>query len=282
VVAEAPRLLTPATIRELARRYDIRPSRALGQNFVVDQNTIRRVVKLAQVTERDRVIEVGAGIGALTLALSAAAERVLAVEIDRRLVPALEEVTRGLANTELIVADALTLDYASVLGGVTHRLVANLPYGVATPLIAHLLETVPEIDDMVFMVQREIGERLVARPGTDAYGGVSVLVAYHAETKVLGKVPRAVFWPVPKVESLLVRLTRRPPSVSVQGAELMRVVRAAFSQRRKILRNALAAGLELEPERVAAAIANAGIDPGARAETLGLTEFARLTEALKV
>lgn len=276
-----PRLLTPSDIGDLARRHQIQPARALGQNFVVDQNTIRRIVRLAGVSKADRIIEVGAGIGALTLALADAAAHVTAIELDRHLIPALTEVLAGVGNVDVIVGDAMRTDYASLVHGGEHRLVANLPYNIATPLIATLLEEVPQITDFVVMVQREAGERFVAPPGSKTYGGVSLLVAYHCEARLLGKVPASVFWPVPKVESLIVRLTRRPAPVEVSSQELMRVVRAAFGQRRKTVRNSLAAVLEIPPAQVEQALAAAGIDPDARAESLGLKEFAALTEALR-
>lgn len=276
------KLLSPADIGELARRYGIVPSKSLGQNFVIDQNTIRRIVRLAEVTPTDRIIEVGAGMGTLTLALAEAAERVTAIELDRKLIPALNEVLEGVENVEVIVGDAMRMDFAPLVAGGSYRMVANLPYNIATPLIADLLQERPEIGDFVVMVQREAGERFVATPGSKAYGGVSLLVAYHAEAKLIGKVPASVFWPVPNVESLLVRLTRRPTALGdVTGPELMRVVRAAFSQRRKTIRNTLASGLGLQVGEVEAALGRAGVDPGARAESLGLEDFAGLVRVLR-
>ncbi|HEX2052223.1 MAG TPA: 16S rRNA (adenine(1518)-N(6)/adenine(1519)-N(6))-dimethyltransferase RsmA [Actinomycetota bacterium] len=277
----ARKLLSPADVRELARRYGITPSKALGQNFVIDQNTIRRIVRLAEIQPSDRVVEVGAGLGTLTLGLAEAASSVTAIELDRKLVPALEEVVQGIANVRIVVGDAMRLDYGPLLGQPPYRMVANLPYNIATPLLAGLLQERPEITDFVVMVQREVGERFVAAPGSKTYGGVSVLVAYHAEARALGRVPPSVFWPVPKVESILVRLTRRPLTGDVGGEELMRVVRAAFGQRRKTVRNTLASGLEMDPADVEAALDDAGIDPGRRAESLSLEEFAGLVRALR-
>jgi len=275
------RQLTPTQIRDLARRHGFRPSKALGQNFVVDPNTIRRIVRLASPQADDRVLEVGAGVGALTVALAHEAAWVTAVEIDRRLLPALQEVVGGLGNVTVVAGDAMSLDFGSLLGGAATRLVSNLPYGIATPLLARLLGERPEIGDFLVMVQREVGERLAAAAGSKGYGAISVLVAYHCTASVVGAVPRSVFWPQPAVDSVLVRLVRHPPSVSVSPSELMRVVHAAFGQRRKTVRNALSSGLSLAPEVVEAALATAGLDPSARAETLGLQAFARLTEALQ-
>lgn len=272
--------LTATRIRDLARRHGFRPSQALGQNFVVDPNTIRRIVRLAQIRPEDRVLEIGAGLGALTVALAEQAASVIAVEIDRRLLPALGEVVGDLPNVEVVAGDAMGLDYRGLLAGRPHRLVANLPYNIATPLVADLLAGVPEVVDLVVMVQREAGERLVAPPGSKVYGAVSVRVAYHCEARLLGRVPPTVFWPVPAVESVLVRLTRRPSPVEVDPTELMTVVQAAFGQRRKTIRNSLVSVLHRPPSEVEAALAAAGIDPAARAETVGLAAFARLAKAL--
>lgn len=281
MVEEPPRLLSPTDIGELARRHLIQPSKALGQNFVIDQNTIRRIVRLSEIAPTDRIIEVGAGVGTLTLALANAAAQVVAIELDRKLIPALTEVLDGAENVEVVVADAMKVDYSRLVGGGEARLVANLPYNIATPLVAKLLEEAPQISDFVIMVQKEAGMRFVAPPGSRTYGAVSVMVAYHCDAKLLGKVPPSVFWPVPKVESLLVRLTRRPAPVEVSFPDLMRVVRAAFGQRRKTVRNSLAAGLELSVDEVETAIRRAGIDPDARAESLGLKEFAQLAEGFR-
>ena len=280
VEGKGRKLLTPSDIRDLARRYDIQPSKALGQNFVVDPNSIRRIVRLAEVAPTDRVVEVGAGLGTLTLALADSAASVVAIELDRKLIPALAEVLQGIDNVEVVVGDALALDYSGLLPARGGRMVSNLPYNIATPLVARLLQEVPGLEDMVIMVQREVGERLVATPGSKVYGAVSVLVAYHCDARMLGRVPPSVFWPVPKVESLLVRLTRRPAPVEVSWPALMRVVRAAFGQRRKTLRNSLAAGLDLPAAEVQAAVRRAGIEPDVRAETLSLEEFAKLANAL--
>lgn len=274
-------LLTATAIRELARIHGIHPSRALGQNFVMDPNTIRRVVRLAGITSADDVVEVGAGLGALTLGLAEAAGTVLAVEIDRGVLPALEEVAGGLPNVRILQADAMAVDWAAELGDGRWRMVSNLPYNISTPLLATLLGGVPQIGDFLVMVQREAGERLVAGPGSRTYGAVSVLVALHAEAELVGAVPRTVFWPHPGVDSVLVRLTRRDrPAVDVAPARLMRVVRGGFAHRRKTLRNALTTALGLDSTEVEAGLRAAGVDPGGRAESLGIEDFARIAEVL--
>jgi 16S rRNA (adenine1518-N6/adenine1519-N6)-dimethyltransferase len=253
--------------------HGIRPSRALGQNFVVDPNTVRRIARLAGIGPGDRVVEIGAGLGSLTLALVETGASVTAVEVDRHLLPALRSVVEPLGVT-VVAADATTLDWDPLLGADAWTLVANLPYNVATPLVADLLDQVPQITRMLVMVQREVGERLAASVGDDAYGAVSVKVAYWATAKVVGRVPPTVFVPQPKVESALVEIVRREqPAVDAPYDRLFALVRAGFATRRKMLRGALA-GLVDE-----AAFAAAGIRPEARAEELDVADWGRLAAA---
>ena len=264
--------LSGADVRRLLDTYGLAPSRARGQNFVVDPNTVRRIARLAGVGGGDRVVEIGAGLGSLTLALAETGASVTAIEVDSRLVPALRSVVEPVGVT-VVEGDALRLDWSSLLGSGPWVLVANLPYNVATPLVADLLDGVLAISRMLVMVQREVGERLAARPGHDAYGAVSVKVAYWATAKVVGRVPATVFHPVPNVESALVRIDRRPaPAVGpeVDPEWLFRLVRAGFGQRRKMLRRSLAALVPAE------AFAAAGIRPEARAEELAVEDWGRL------
>jgi 16S rRNA (adenine1518-N6/adenine1519-N6)-dimethyltransferase len=275
-------LSRPEVLRLLEENH-ISPSRALGQNFVADPNTVRRIARLAGVGPGDRVVEIGAGLGSLTLALAETGASVVAVERDRWLVPVLEGVLADKAPgapIRVVEADAMTLDWSALLGSLTGwALVANLPYNVATPLVADLLDGVPLVQRMLVMVQREVGERLVAAPGRPAYGAVSVKVAYWAEASLIGTVPSSVFVPQPRVGSALVSLTRRAmPLVStevVAPEELFRVVRAGFAQRRKMLRRALA-GLHVSPQVFGAA----GVDEQARAEQLSVEDWGRLAAAL--
>ncbi len=273
--------LTPTAVRDLARRHGIRPSKSLGQNFVIDPNTVRRIVRLAEVQTGDRVVEVGAGLGTLTLGLADVAKHVLAIEIDRRLILALKEVVRETVNVEVLQGDAMELNFSGLLQGRPHRFISNLPYNIATPLVAGLLESTPAITDFTIMVQREVGERLAAKPGSKTYGAVSVLVAYHCESQVLGRIPSTVFWPRPKVESVLIGLRRRSSLLDVTSEQLMKVVRASFAQRRKTARNSIAAILDLPAADVAAALAEADVEPDSRAESLSLQEFARIAKALR-
>jgi 16S rRNA (adenine1518-N6/adenine1519-N6)-dimethyltransferase len=274
--------LSGPEISSLLRAHRVTPSRALGQNFVADPNTVRRVARIAGTSAGDHVIEVGAGLGSLTLALAETGAEVVAVERDRRLVEALREVlaTKAPASPVRIVeADAMSLDWGALLRPpAPWSLVANLPYNIATPLVADVLDRVPQVEKMLVMVQREVAERLAAHPGSGAYGAVSVKVAYWAEASLVGPVPASVFVPRPRVSSALVSLRRRPePAVSSQLApaeELFSLVRAGFAQRRKMLRRSLA-GFELPPNAWEAA----GIIPEARAEELSVHDWGRLAAA---
>jgi 16S rRNA (adenine1518-N6/adenine1519-N6)-dimethyltransferase len=270
-------LLTRGDVKQLLAEHEVTPSRALGQNFLADPNTARRIARLAAVGPGDRVIEIGAGLGSLTLALARTGAAVTAVETDRYLMPILRSVlaARGVEGIDVIEADAMRLDWDSLLEGQGGwALVANLPYNVATPLTLDLLDSVPGIERMLVMVQREVGERLAARPGSSAYGAASVKVAYWASAEVVGRIPASVFIPRPNVESVLVRIERRPtPAVDpevVPADELFELVRAGFAQRRKMLRRSLAG--VLEPE----AFARAQVEPTARPEDLDVVAWGRL------
>jgi 16S rRNA (adenine1518-N6/adenine1519-N6)-dimethyltransferase len=276
------RLLSPTDVRGLLAAHDLRPRRALGQNFLADPNTARRIVRLAGVGAGDRVLEVGPGVGSLTVALAEAvspAGEILALELDRQLLPVLGEVVDGLAQVRVVQGDALTVDYEALLGDARPwTMVSNLPYNVATPLLARLLDEVPRLDALSVMVQKEVAERLAAPPGTPACGAISVKVAYHATAAIVGVVPPTVFVPRPKVDSAIARFERRSaPPVDVPSSEgLFALARAGFAQRRKTLRQALR---PLLGARVEAALANAGIAPMARAEVLTLEEWAALARA---
>jgi 16S rRNA (adenine1518-N6/adenine1519-N6)-dimethyltransferase len=250
----------------------------LGQNFLADPNTARRIVRLAGVERGDRVLEIGAGLGSLTLALLERDARVLALERDRKLQAVLEQVVAGEGEVQVVGGDALDIDFDAMLGTGTWRCVSNLPYNVATPVIVRLLEQATSIESALVMVQREVAERLVAGPGTRAYGAVSVRIAYYADAKIVGMVPRTVFVPAPKVDSSLVELVRRDrPPVDVPSQErLFELVRAGFAHRRKMLRRTLPAVLG---EPTTDLLRDAGIDPRARPESLGLDEWAALVRA---
>jgi 16S rRNA (adenine1518-N6/adenine1519-N6)-dimethyltransferase len=262
-------------ITDLLERHGLSPRRAFGQNFVVDPNTVRRIARLAGVGPGDHVVEIGAGLGSLTLALAETGARVRAVEIDRGIVPVLRDVVADLPDVDVVEGDALTLDWNEVLAeSPSWTLVANLPYNVATPMVADLLDGVPAITKMLVMVQHEVGRRLAAHAGDDAYGAVSVKVSYWATARVVGDVPPTVFVPRPKVNSALVEIVRRDrPAVDVPPDELFALVRQGFSRRRRMLRGLL----DLTP----AAFATAGVAPESRAEELDVDAWGRLALAAR-
>jgi 16S rRNA (adenine1518-N6/adenine1519-N6)-dimethyltransferase len=272
------RLLGPAEIRALATRLGLRPTKKLGQNFVHDANTVRRIVRAAHLQPGETVLEVGPGFGSLTLGLLDAGHPVVALEVDAALAAALPAtVAERIPHPALTVvtADALRVDEVP---GAQTALVANLPYNVAVPVVLHLLEIVKSLRHGLVMVQAEVADRLVAAPGSKTYGVPSVKTAWYATATSAGAVPANVFWPVPNVESGLVRLTRRaPPATSAGRAQVFTVVDAAFAQRRKTLRAALA-GWAGSPAAAEDALRAADVDPGARGETLDVTDFARIAE----
>ncbi|MGA1362199.1 MAG: 16S rRNA (adenine(1518)-N(6)/adenine(1519)-N(6))-dimethyltransferase RsmA [Ilumatobacteraceae bacterium] len=254
-----------------------RAKRALGQNFVVDPNTVRRIARLAGVGAGDAVVEVGAGLGSLTLALAETGADVTAVEIDENLLPLLHANVAHLSNVRVVHGDATRLDWDTLLAGRDDwHLVANLPYNVATPLVADVLDDVPAVRHLFVMVQKEVGERLAASPGDDAYGAVSVKVAFHAEASVAGTVPPTVFLPRPNVDSALVSIVRRsePVAADIDRALLFSLVRAGFAKRRKMLRGALA-GVATEGQ-----MESSGIAPTARAEELSVHDWVRLARTI--
>lgn len=275
-------LLGGRDVRALAERLDLRPTKRLGQNFVTDPNTVRRIVAAARVTPDDVVLEVGPGLGSLTLALLPHVGHVVAVELDPVLA---DQLPRTVAERAPGLVDRLTVLHADALR-ITElpieptALVANLPYNVAVPVVLHLLESFPSLASVLVMVQKEVADRLAAGPGSRVYGVPSVKARWHCTVEAAGDVGTSVFWPVPHVESGLVRMTRcAPPPCSATRAEVFDVVDAAFGQRRKTLRSALAT-LAGSPQRAEAALLAAGIDPSTRGEQLGVAEFARIAEAL--
>jgi 16S rRNA (adenine1518-N6/adenine1519-N6)-dimethyltransferase len=289
-------LLGPADIRALAARLGIRPAKRLGQNFVTDAGTVRRITAMAQLTPDDVVLEVGPGFGSLTLTLLAAARRVIAVELDPVLAAELPLTVAARAPGLADRLDVVTADAARVRdlpGDPAAVLVANLPYNAAVPVVLHVLATMPSVRRGLVMVQAEVADRMSAPPGSRTYGVPSVKLAWYGEVRRAGAVPRSVFWPVPRVDSGLVAFTRHPDRVTGKPAgrgacvdpecrasreEVFAVVDAAFAQRRKTLRAALAvwAGSPAAAER---AIRAAGVDPGLRGESLGVAEFSRIALA---
>ena len=277
-----PRLLGAGQIRELAGRLGVRPTKQWGQNFVIDANTVRRVVRLAEVRSDDVVVEVGPGLGSLTLALLPHVARVVAVEVDPNLAAALPDTVASLApaysdRLEVVEADAMTV--CTLPDPQPTALVANLPYNISVPVVLSFLEAFPTLQRVLVMVQLEVAERLAAPPGSRTYGIPSLKAAWYAEVRLIGTVSRTVFWPAPNVDSGLVLLTRRePPRTPASRKEVFACIDAAFAQRRKTLRAALAgwAGSATDAE---AALRVAGVDPRTRGEQLDVQAFAAIAAA---
>jgi len=266
--------------RTLLEAYGVEPSRALGQHFLIDPNLAAAIAGDTGAGHGDAVVEIGAGLGALTTALAARSpERVLAIEFDRALVPALRSVAAAQPAIEILAADATKVDWHTVLDGGSWIACGNLPYNVGSTIVLSLLERAPSVRRVVVMVQREVAARLVASPGArEGYGPTSVRVAYHADATIVRSVPPSVFWPRPSVASSVVRLERRErPPVDVDERALWRVVDEAFAQRRKTIRAALR---RLGAEDPDAILAGAGVDKSSRPEALDLQAFARIAEAL--
>lgn len=275
-------MLGPADVRALAARLDLRPTKQRGQNFVIDANTVRRIVRESGVGPDDVVVEVGPGLGSLTLALLEVAGRVVAIEVDDKLAGLLPETIAEYApgqvdRFEVVLADALRIE--EVPGPPPTALVANLPYNVSVPVLLHLLTLLPSLERGLVMVQAEVADRLAAKPGSKVYGVPSVKAAWFADVRRAGAIGRNVFWPAPNVDSGLVAWVRRdPPATTATRQQVFAVVDAAFAQRRKALRGALRV---LAPsEDVDAALAAAGIDPLARGEMLAVEDFVRIAEGL--
>jgi len=283
MTSAGPRLLGPADVRSLAERLGIRPTKQRGQNFVIDANTVRRIVRAADLDPSDVVVEVGPGLGSLTLALLGSVSRVVAIEVDPLLAAALPATVETFApeyadRLEVVEADALRV--SSLPGPPPTALVANLPYNVSVPVLLHLMALLPSLRKGLVMVQSEVADRLAAPPGSRTYGVPSVKAAWYAEVRRAGAIGRNVFWPAPNVDSGLVAWERRdPPEVSATREEVFAVVDAAFAQRRKTLRSTLK-GMAGSAEVAEAALAHAGVSPMARGESLGVEEFARVAEGL--
>ena len=278
--------LGPTEVRRLCDELELEPSKRRGQNFVHDANTVRRIVAAARLEPDDVVLEVGPGLGSLTMPLLDAVSRVVAVEIDRRLASALPTTIERLGGEgaarrlTVVEQDALTLDVDQLddRGAVPTALVANLPYNVSVPVLLHLVDALDSLRSGLVMVQAEVADRLTAPPGSRTYGAPSVKLAWYGRAEPAGSVSRSVFWPVPNVDSSLVRFTREaPPPTTAPRRAVFDVVEAAFAQRRKSLRAALA-GWAGSPVLAEAALRAAGVDPGLRGERLGVTDFARIAE----
>lgn len=285
---QASYLTSPAHLADLLRRHGFHPKKRFGQNFLVDGNVLAKILDAADIREGDAVLEIGPGVGTLTIAALDRGARVLAVEVDRALIPILGQTLSGRASASVVNADILSLNLGDVLrdhfGDAKVKVVGNLPYYITSPIIGNLLDMRARIERTVIMVQREVADRLKASPGGKDYGSMSVFVQYHTEPEVIAHVSRNVFFPPPEVSSALVRLiSRENPPVEVTNERLFfDIVQCAFGKRRKMLLNSLSdcPQLGLSKEQVSQVLHHAEIDPSRRAETLSLEEFARIARAV--
>ncbi|MFZ5968622.1 MAG: 16S rRNA (adenine(1518)-N(6)/adenine(1519)-N(6))-dimethyltransferase RsmA [Bacillota bacterium] len=281
------RLISPRVTKEIVQKYQFKFSKSLGQNFLIDENILMKIIDGAEVSKEDVVLEIGPGIGTLTQALAQAAKKVVAIEIDRSLIPILEETLDGLDNVEVLNQDVLAADLHQIirdhLDGQPVKVIANLPYYVTTPIVMKLLEEKVPIKNIVVMIQKEVADRMQAKPGTKDYGALSVAVQYYCEPKIITRVPKSVFIPQPNVESTVIKLTVLNESrVKIKDEKLFfKIVRAAFGKRRKTLLNALEGGeLELSKQSAREILQASGIEGNRRGETLNLDEFAALADSM--
>ncbi|MCL1801382.1 MAG: 16S rRNA (adenine(1518)-N(6)/adenine(1519)-N(6))-dimethyltransferase RsmA [Promicromonosporaceae bacterium] len=277
-------MLSPVEVRELADRLGVRPTKTLGQNFVHDAGTISKIVRASGIVPGQRVLEIGPGLGSLTLGLLEAGTSVVVVEIDPTLSRELAAtVSARLPDAELdvVTGDAMRVGPEDLPGEPPTALVANLPYNTAVPILLNVLASFPSVETAMVMVQAEVADRIAALPGSKVYGVPSAKIAWHAEARRGLAISRNVFWPVPNVDSALVELVRRePPTTTASREQVFAAIDAAFAQRRKTLRQSLA-GLAGSASAAETALRASGIDPSARGETLGIEQFARLAEQLQ-
>lgn len=275
-------LLNPTEIRELAAQLDLKPTKKLGQNFVTDQNTVEKIVRISNVAKDSLVLEVGPGLGSLTLALMATGAKVVAVEIDKRLADLLPLTakSKGFDDNHLVVINKDALHIGTDDLDNPDILVANLPYNVSVPVIIHILETFPSIKSYLVMVQSEVADRLVASPGSRIYGSPSVKLQWYGEVSKAGSISRNVFWPVPNVDSDLVQIIRKTEVDETIRKDLFAVIDASFAQRRKMLRSALSSMCG-GSEKASEILQSAQIDPQLRGEALNVSDYVRLTNAMR-
>lgn len=280
------RLYSAKYLKELVESHGFKFSKSLGQNFLIDGNIVRKIVKDAEITKDDYVLEVGPGVGTLTEELALNAKKVVAVEIDKSLLPILDiTVLNRYENIEIVHGDILEIDIKSLieekLGGGPVKVVANLPYYVTTPIIARFLEEDLNVESLTIMVQKEVAQRMVSKEGSKVYGSLSVFVSFYCQPEILLTVPKSVFMPSPKIDSAVIRLNMKKELPDVDKKQFFKVVKASFSKRRKTVLNALSTyGFTLEKDEFRKGLEAAGIDPSSRAEQLSLEEFVKISKIL--
>ncbi|TDX51289.1 16S rRNA (adenine(1518)-N(6)/adenine(1519)-N(6))-dimethyltransferase RsmA [Orenia marismortui] len=276
-------IANPSNTKEILRKHNLNLKKSLGQNFLIDNNILDKIVETANLTENDTVIEIGPGIGSLTQKMAKVANKVIAVELDNRLIPVLNEIFEGYNNVEIVHGDALEVDFSQLVEG-SFKIVANLPYYITTPIIMRLLEEGFNVEEIVVMVQKEVGERMVASPGGKDYGILSIGVQYHTKAEISFIVPPSVFIPQPKVESAVINLkVDKEAAVDLIDEDFFfKIVKSAFHQRRKTIRNSLtkAPYINLSRDQVDQALEEVGIDSRRRAEKLSIEQFAKLSNVL--
>lgn len=280
------KLSSPKVVKKILEKYDLYFNKSLGQNFLIDENIVRKIADIGQIKENDLILEIGPGIGTLTQVISEKAGKVISVEIDKKLIKVLEDIFLDYENVEVIHNDILKTDIKALLkkeGADSVKIVANLPYYITTPIIMGFLESDLNIEKMVFLIQKEVGERLCAKPGTKAYGSLSIVAQFYAEMKIEFVVPSHVFIPKPKVDSIVVSfIKRKKAKVFVfNKASYFKIVKASFMNRRKTLINSLTTNTHLNKEEVIEALNSCEIDLGIRGEALTAESFARLANALE-
>ena len=282
---ENKRLYSPNKIKETLDRYGFKFSKSLGQNFLIDGNVVRKIVREAGITKDDYVLEIGPGMGTLTEELALNAKKVVAVELDKKLLPILDETLANYDNVEIIYGDVLEVDLKALieekLDGGPVKLVANLPYYVTTPIIGKLLEDDLKLESINVMVQKEVADRMAAGPGSKSYGSLSVFVNFYTKPKVVVKVPKTVFMPQPKIDSSVIKLDLKKDLPDIDREKLFKVVKAAYSKRRKTIINALSTyGFDLEKEEIRQTLERVGIKPEERAENISVEDFIKLSTEL--
>ena len=282
---EDKRLYSPKYVKEIVNRYDFAFSKSLGQNFLIDGNIVRKIVREANITKDDYVLEIGPGIGTLTEELALNAKKVVAVELDSNLLPILDETLKSYDNIEIIHGDILKVDIDKIIEekfeGKRIKVVANLPYYVTTPIIAMLLEKDLNLDSIIVMVQKEVAERMAASPGGKEYGSLSVFVNFYSNPEIVVKVPKTVFMPQPKIDSSVIKLNIKKELPEVDKEQFFKVVKAAFSKRRKTILNSLSTyGFKLDKDDFKKALDEAGINQTIRAENISVNDFIKISKLL--
>lgn len=282
---EDKRLYSPKYVKEIINKYDFYFSKSLGQNFLIDGNIVRNIVNKANITKDDYVLEIGPGIGTLTEELALNAKKVVAVELDKNLLPILDETLKNYDNIEIIYGDILKIDLKKLveerIDNKRIKVVANLPYYVTTPIVARLLEKELNLDSITVMVQKEVAERMAAIPGSKAYGSLSVFVNFYTSPKIILKAPKTVFMPQPKIDSSVIKLDIKMDLPEIDKEQFFKVVKAAFSKRRKTIINSLSSyGFKLDKEDFKKALEEAKIPQDTRAENISVEDFIKLSKIL--